>query len=664
MALSKITITFNADLAINDFISLVLGYDLYEGLSVPLLETWKNTRQNQKEVTQGTPTTIIGERSAMNYIVAFNLDFGPTNFSVSRFENVVTIISPSEGMFFDSANSNNGSVVFNIENFEGTFFEINDITFSESTTPCTHVLATVITSELATTVIQPDLGSNTNNPFSFDVERALLSSVKCKNDEDEYTERIFSTPPLLSIANSTIEIVDAPTGATVTVTMSNSDGLLLEYSLDNISWQSSNLFSGLANDDYTVYIKDQYGCNISVPFTINGTGINSPFFPIISKSNSIRFANRIVWGDSGNYKTDENTLSCEANVKKPVKEIQQFQSSDVITTQFKSNYSEITATVIKEDLTEVDVPVLQKSQNIGLKDRRDARIFKVSDTQSGIYFGAGNIYDYDTGFDTGEDYVLNGARPEWGVSGNYLVISGAWFVIEDVLYDDFRGVEYLLITKEYNSVIDSTIITGSVYNKFNYEIYEFTIDMVDYLDQNIQVRINNNDDNFDNLVHLSEVLNVKVKQDNTLEIRYKNPTNTDIFYSTGIEHLIRLPYESKDSKIQDESELHKTDTTTILLNAELYEVDEFEFTPVTTEIMRKLTQALNHKVLMIDGVGYVKNSIDVSERQGDTNLYIVKAVLVKTGHVFTSQTSGNVDFSSSNSEIPNLIESENGFVKY
>lgn len=674
MSESIIKITFTSDLEVGT----ELGFDVHHDggpfgfpSSSPQIFHWVNIRSSSHQVTKGTPTSIIGERTAMNFKSAFDLDTGES-YVVTREDNSVTIkaLNTSFGIITFHVNgyfanyTNHPSVIFEINNGSSTVFEIDSITFSESTTPCTHVLATVTTSELATTIIEPDLGTNANNPFTFEVERAILSLVKCKNSNGSEAQQSFSTPPLLSIVNATIEIVDAPTGATVTVTMSNSDGLLLEYSLDNITWQSSNLFSGLANDYYTVYIKDQYGCNISVPFTINGTGINSPFFPIIPKSNSIRFANRVVWGDSGNYKNDENTLSCEANVIKPKKEIQQFQSSDVITTQFKSNYSEITATVIKEDLTEVDVPVLQKSENIGLKDRRDAKIFKVSDTQAGIYFGVGNIYDYDTGFDTGEDYVLNGARPEWGISGNYIVISGAWFVIEDVLYDDFRGVEYLLITKEYNSAIDSTIIAGSVYNKFNYEIYEFTIDMVDYLDQNIQVRINNNDDNFDNLVHLSEVLNIRVKQENTLEIRYKNPTNTDIFYSTGIEHLIRLPYQSKNSKIQDESELHKTDTTTILLNAELYEVDEFEFTPVTTEIMRKLTQALNHKILMIDGVGYVKNSIDVSDRQGDTNLYIVKAVLIKTGNVFNSQTSGNVDFSSSNSEIPNLIETENGFVNY
>src|SRR5690606_19026891 len=114
---------------------------------------------------------------------------------------------------------------------------------------------------------------------------------------------------------------------------------IFEYSLDNTVWQSSNVFSGLVADDYTLYVRDQLGCSFSYDFSVDAIGTaRTPYF-LMPKSNSIRFANRITWGDCANRKTDENALSCEANVPKPYKQLQLFQSCDIITTQFRSNYT-------------------------------------------------------------------------------------------------------------------------------------------------------------------------------------------------------------------------------------------------------------------------------------------------------------------------------------
>jgi hypothetical protein len=59
-----------------------------------------------------------------------------------------------------------------------------------------------------------------------------------------------------------------------------------------------------------VYIIDQFGGAIRL---FSEFDLYTLFF--ISKTNSIRFANRISWGDAANYKNDENTLGAEVDVQ-------------------------------------------------------------------------------------------------------------------------------------------------------------------------------------------------------------------------------------------------------------------------------------------------------------------------------------------------------------
>jgi hypothetical protein len=142
-------------------------------------------------------------------------------------------------------------------------------------------------------------------------------------------ERFITFPDYLVAENFTLNINNSPTGATVTIEKVNSEGLELQYSLDNENWQTENVFSSLGVDSYTLYIKDQLGWQVSKEFIVNEFAINSPFF-YISKSNSIRYAQRVAFGDAANYKKDENTLSCEVLSKIPYKELQLFQSADVV----------------------------------------------------------------------------------------------------------------------------------------------------------------------------------------------------------------------------------------------------------------------------------------------------------------------------------------------
>src|SRR5690606_4396291 len=158
-----------------------------------------------------------------------------------------------------------------------------------------------------------------------------------------------------------------------------------------------------------LYVRDQLGCSFNTGFAVSETGINKPYF-YLSKANPIRYAQRVAWGDSINYKTDENTLSFEVDVKRVMKEVQQFQSSDKPVTQFKSNYAGHTAEIIQNGEVVAAIPIVKKSNHIGLKEKRDGRIYKYAPGKAGIYFLTGNIYNFDTNAVT-DTHALNGMLP-------------------------------------------------------------------------------------------------------------------------------------------------------------------------------------------------------------------------------------------------------------
>jgi hypothetical protein len=550
MPASRIIINFNQDLPVG----AQLGFNVNNdggSFGVPTamyqIFNWVNIRSANNQVTQGIPTNAYGERSAINFQTAFNLDTGG-QYTVTRVNNVVIIRAENLNSFTEfsvggifAPYTNHPSISIFIENRTNITFNINQITFAQAaSSPCSNISIAITTNELATKIVSPFiLNANTQNPFSIQALRGSSINVIIENASGTQINRIIDTPGLLNASNFSFLINNSPNGATAIIENINTNGLILQYSLDNITWQASNIFNGLVAGSYNLYIKDNFGCSVNKSFLIDEFGIQTPYF-YISKSNSIRFANRINWGDSENYKTDENTLSCEVDVELAYAEIQQFQSADIITTQFKSNYSSNIATIIKEDGAIVNIPVEKKTNNIGIKHKRDGRKYNIGGGKTGLYFISGNIYNYNSNIVIGPN-PLNGLLPEWAQIGNYFQIANVWYIIEDIVFDEIKNADVIVFTNTYTGS-EVNVIAGSIYNRFNYEVYEFSIDMVNCIDKKFKVKLINSNLNFTTITHLSEVIHCKVKHENVLEIKYWNTTNTDIFYSTGIEHKIRVPY--------------------------------------------------------------------------------------------------------------------------
>lgn len=546
-------------------------------------------------------------------------------------------------------------------------FKINSIEFLEDNiNPCERIKVRVVTNQpVANYCVNQTCWQLNSNIIEFWYYRGSTFRLDLTNYIGTHISTNIQTPPLLG--NISLQVLNSPNGGSVYIIHPYTNMLTYEFSLDNINWQTSNNFHGLLEGSYTAYIRDQYGCKREINFNVqpninNIVSLNN--FHFVSKSNSIRFAERVDF--SSNHKTDENTLSCEMDVLKPYKQIQVFKSIDVITTQFKSNF-DINEAFIIDGNNGIMMPATKKTNNIGLKDKRTAIKYNLGNGKTGIYFLTGNILDYNNNSVIG-NYELNGYLPEWAKKGNVFTLDGDWFRIVDVLFDDSKNADVIIINNVYTGV-DTDVIVGSEYNRENYEVYEFTVLMMDYLNKDIRIKIvlSSNDSTIEPVEYLSEEIRVSDDIENTLEIRYKNTKNTDIVYATGIEHLLRISYDLNSGQDISTSENHKTDDRVILLDADIYESNTFKFEPLTKELWRKLKIALSHDTIFIDSVGYVKeDDFETEGPLGETNLYVLTATMVKTGQIYSTKPSNDVIIIDEGDipEIIGLIDSgTNGFIQ-
>lgn len=679
MAYSQITLTFSANLTPTNTIRITNYPDGPDGIIDVWTETWLALRTSNGYVTTGTPTTTAGERAAINFVAAFNLDYNSlAQFEVTRTENVVVIkaLSPihefiAAGVYETSSLEDEISgVAFDIENFAGTVFLVESVTFSEAdTNPCGMIKVTVEMSSDPSEITTPVNYETTDNPLEFEWIRGQSILISVRSEDDVYATKTVRTPNILDPTRLSINLNYTPSGGTATANYNTlgefSPQLAIEYSLDGTTWQSTTQFAGLTEGDYTLYVRDEYGCSFTKDFAVSATGAPGPFF-YLSTANSIRYAERITWGINGNYKNDDNTLGCEWTP--PPFGVahcgcQKFQTADIITTQIKSNYQTIAAHVIQSDGTETALIVDKKSANIGIKDKRDGFKYNRGDGKTGIYFTIGNTYDFDAGTVSGT-HSLNGSLPYWGVKGGYVILGVTWYQIEDVVFDESRNAEVIVIANVYTGS-DVAVIAGSIFNYQNYEVYEYAVDMADYQDEKIQVRVTATDPTYDEVEYISEPLDIQLRHADTVQIQYRNPTNTDIFYSTGISHLMRVSLTQSGAADEDENNANRADDTVSLLSASTYQGEEFTFEPVTKQIARKIKIALSHKIVAIDEVGYVVNGdIELDGPIEKSNLYVVKAKMLKTNKPYSTQsTIGETDIYEGESlELPGLLETDEGYV--
>ncbi|MGR3176447.1 MAG: hypothetical protein ACUZ8E_00125 [Candidatus Anammoxibacter sp.] len=628
---------------------------------INLSEIFKDIRSGFGESTLGTeaignPPSIINTafflKQALN--IDYNNSFLYNITSVFGTDTVVVTALNEQSQFVLDANTTAGAVSIAINNDPFVPpLSIDAITILEaSTVPCDNVKISTLLSEQADTINSPISQGVGTNPFVFEIGRANSISLEFQKGSDVITQEL-RIPKLLSV-HFNISIVNTPNGASIAVNrlFPLTDAVTTEifpltflYSLDGATWQTSNQWSGLPIDNYTMHVKDNIGCEINFAFTISAFTPNLvDFDPIaeISQINAIRFKENEVWDNINIFKTEENTLSFEENIKNPFTDfVQLIQKNDTKTTQIKTNYDTLAAVIIDCDGVEVVLPITKMIANMNKTDVRDVHAKNITSGnfigRLGVYYGSGNTYDPITLVQNGT-YNLGTTLPDWINIGDYISLQGlGWVLIEDII--TFNNIKTIITNSLFagSGFSDDQIVQGtSIFNQLNFDRYEFTIPFAS-LEGFYKVKVNLTHATFPAKEFISEWLDVKTTHPCHHLIDYYNTVNNEINYSTGIVHRLRVPFiKELQWKPNVEQDIYVSNTDTISL--EFKERKFYDFNPMLlpTVMSQQLILVLGHDRLQIDTANYLLESEPESKHIGNRNE--IKATLVKADYVFNSNS--------------------------
>lgn len=650
---SSIEITFNSIPAADT----VLSFTDSVRPSIPMILTFKAARTAIGECKIGS----TNDGQAINYQNAFNSDYNNTalyTLTLAISPSVVLTIESNNvnSSFTLNSNTTSGALTTSIDNVTPPgVFAYDTVVISEAgSTPCTNVKFTVTTTEQADSIEFPISQAVATNPFVFETIRADAITLAMTKDSTQPIRK-YRIPQLLS-ANIDVNVVNTPTGGTVTIVRNYplSDGgdtrifpLTFTYSLDGVNYQTSNSWSGIAAGSHTAYIKDNIGCEITIPFTVDAFTTNYVDYDDVfevSNLNAIRYKKVETWANCGIKKTVENTLSHEENSNINLRNfVQWWQTCDTnVVTQVRTNYDTVTAKLIDVDGAETSLTVTQVTANMNITDVRDGTITVNSGNQIGVYFGSGNTYDSDTLAVNGS-YSIGQSLMDWVNEGDYINIEGVgWALVTSIATPTTDIPFYVAYTANTNDGFFTepypTVKITTVYNKADFERYEFAMDCTS-LDGFYQIQIDGTKTGKPDIQYLSEWQHIKTEHPKHFVIEYYNTKNNEINFGTGITFKLRIPYiVALKWKPNEEQEIYITDTRTIALENRVRKLYEMQLKPLPTAMAQKVILAISQNRVFIDGVNYVKEGESDVKQIGVTNTYLIIATLSEGNNVFDSNT--------------------------
>lgn len=597
------------------------------------------------------PIGISTDDAAANYAEAYNLDFrnqGGINSSIATVVgNVVTIT-------FNIASwqvlTPTGTA---IDDLDVTYVINNDPVEDDKTVtivdfeahvpdPCGFCLVNIEATggnDVYDVYEYPSMNQvldDTSSPFQLQVIRGAVTLFRVTDSTGvEIGIPRVTAPKQLSSKGIDVAISNFASGATVNISVEfiSEDILPYTYSLDDITYQSSNIFSGLPNDSYTIYVKDDFGCVKNKDFVIDGaTTIPDTIFTI-SNINALRWS--LI---DSNKKNHKNTLSCNELKRITYPFIHKFTVDDVITTQFKTNAQYINVYAIDPNAATTPLAAVQMTDNTGISAKSTCTYFDWGNGQSAVYFGVVDILNplTDAVIET-TDFGFT--LPEWANTvGNLVtvdipVLGDTELPIDAIGYSEFYESFVIVFNLAYTGAAVVKDL-AALYNIQPYEVYEFEADMSALYDfYNIVIEVGADSDNID-FRYISEKVKQFTDTDRFFEIIYFDTENRgDMVYQTGITHKLRLE-GAVDYIGEQETEGYNGDTDFFVTDNIVYDSQKFVFYRLSSEMVHKLRLMVSHPSLNINGLFYKLAEVPEVKTDINNNLKTFSVILKQGGDQF------------------------------
>lgn len=376
----------------------------------------------------------------------------------------------------------------------------------------------------------------------------------------------------------------------------------------------------------------------------------------ISKANSIPFVKREV----SVYKNEENSLSFEGKQYLSQQAEWFFQPNEKRTIQVQSNLSNLKAKIYKGNVFQEEINPELKIEFLNQNITLDCQFVELTESNNvGIKFTTGNIYDNATDLNVIETYNVTGSLPDFALDnivGKTITIDNVDYLVLSKIYDDLQASWCLEMDAQSYTV--ASVVMSLNYNIENFNVYEFIFDFEQYNNSELYILIQA-ERQTETLYLVSEKLKIGFFE-GQIHILYKGTADKDIFYSTGIFHSLRVPYDKITPYTIEESESQKNDNDAYLIDTQTNEGTEFSLSSIPFKKYRQLVLALNHSILFIDGIGSVKDGEVSKEDNEETNLSDVTFQSIKAFSEKDNKTEFDKHFQTITT--PNLLKENGGFI--
>lgn len=623
---STLTLTFNASPDVQIDETLIVSLVTPTG-TIFLQERFVSLRTSPKEVTLAT-LGILANVNAANYANSWNLDAssigGSSNLIATVASNIVTITLLDPSWQFAATTgtaitSTSVSSSFSNDPLLNPSSVIIDSYATSLGNECTQTEANLVVtggSELYNIFVNnvSTLTSQTS-PITLTLDRGNSKEVRVVDSLGELIGVVYSVNTRrLTTADISAAVVNLTSGSTVTITVVFIQGDISEYtySLNGVDYGSANIFTGLPNDDYIIYVKDGFGCVTTKNITIDGITTVTDTIATVSEINPFRF-----FTVDSNKPNQSNVASCNDLRLVAYPYVQKYINTDTVTTQFKTNASYMNCFTMDADLNTSVLTPIKKTENTGLRAKSTSTYFDIGDGRSAIYFGSVDLLDYITeAVIESVDYGFT--LPEWAnTEGNYVTIEGIGEVqIDKIGYSDLYESFILEFNISYNGVAVEKK-TSAIYNLQPYEVYEFITDMSTTPSLfNVIVELGTSANSID-YTFVSEKIQIVDDSKFLFKIDYYDDENKgNMVYQTGVKHTLRIN-GYVDYLGDQTTEGYDGNTQYYVTDNMVYDSQIFNFVRLSPAMAHKLRLVVAHKYLTINGINY--KLADSPEVSGDPN---------------------------------------------